>query len=307
MKKKAVVGGLLFLLILLLVAAAVKNRGSGSERAGDLAFSGTSGNVAVVYIEGTIVGGRGGGSVFGETVTAADDVLEELQRIGKDPAIKGVLLRINSPGGSAPASQEIGEEIDKLKKKGIKVVASMGDVAASGGYWIAAKADKIVANPATLTGSIGVIMETHNLEELYRKLGIKREVIKSGPYKDIGSDSRPMTEEERQLLQGMVDDIYNQFVEVVAEGRRMPREKVKALADGRIFTGRQALKLGLVDELGNYFDALEVLKKEAGLKEVSVKTYRRRTFLDFLWSGEMERKELLRLLTPNRYSLSLPE
>jgi len=193
--------------------------------------------------------------------------MKQLREAREDDSIKAVILRINSPGGSAAASQEVGEEIDRLREAGKVVVTSMGDVAASGGYWLAAKTDYIVANPATMTGSIGVIMRFQELKGLYDKLGITDNTIKSGPLKDIGSEARPMTPAERQLLQGMVNDIYEQFVDVVAEGRDLPREKVKALADGRIFTGRQAKEAGLVDELGNFYTAVEKTRELAHLDE----------------------------------------
>lgn len=239
--------------------------------------------LAVVNLEGEIVGGTGGASLFGQA-PGTDSLLEQLQTIKKDPEIKGILLRINSPGGSSPASQEVYEEVQKIRQAGKVVVVSMGDVAASGGYWIACAADKIVANPATMTGSIGVIMPMQNVEGLMKKLGINSQTIKSGKFKDIGSNSRPMTPEERKLLQAMVDDIYQQFVDVVAKGRNLPREKVLALADGRVFTGKQAKELGLVDELGNYYDALDLLTKLTHIKgEPRIKEYDKKSAIDYLF------------------------
>jgi len=234
--------------------------------------------LAVVNIQGEIIGGSGGISVLGQT-PGTDNILQQLQQIKKDPEIKGVLLRINSPGGSSAASQEIYEELKKIRKSGKIIVASMGDVAASGGYMIACGADKIVANPSTMTGSIGVIMSFQNIEQLFHKLGIDSEVIKSGKYKDIGSDKRAMTAEERKLLQTMVDDVYGQFVDIVAKERKISREKVLAIADGRIFTGRQAQKIGLVDSLGNYYDALDLLAKMTNIKgEPVLKDYDKGSF-----------------------------
>ena len=165
-------------------------------------------------------------------------------------------LRVNSPGGSAAATQEAAAELQKLKDSGKPVVVSMGDTAASGAYWLAAYGDKIYANPSTITGSIGVYMSYYDVQGLSEKLGVREEKIKSGPHKDIFSPFRPMTEEERRLTQNMVDDMYEQFVAVVAEQRHMDGEKVRSLADGRVFTGVQAKEAGLVDELGNYYDAL---------------------------------------------------
>jgi len=176
-----------------------------------------------------------------------------------------VVLRINSPGGSIGAVQEIYEEVNRLKEKGKKVVVSMGDVGASGAYYIACAADKIVANPGTITGSIGVLMSLGNMEELFRKIGIKIEVIKRGKHKDIGSLSREMTAEERRLLQGVIDDAYDQFLRVVIEGRNLKKSKAEKLAQGQVFTGRQAKDLGLIDEIGNFQDAVRLAGKLAGI------------------------------------------
>lgn len=220
--------------------------------------------IAVVYVDGVIVGGRGQSSLLGD-YGGTDGIIRQLHAARDDESVKAVIIRINSPGGSAPASQEVGDEVRKLRKAGKTVVASMGDIAASGGYWIAACSDKIYANSATLTGSIGVYIPYSNWEELYNKIGIHQEKIKSGPHKDILSPERPMTPEERALIQGMVDDLYNQFVAVVAEGRNMDETKVRQLADGRIYTGRQAQELGLVDEMGNMYDAIDGTAKMAGI------------------------------------------
>ncbi|ADL08889.1 signal peptide peptidase SppA [Thermosediminibacter oceani] len=238
--------------------------------------------VGVINLEGVITGGSGDAFLS----SGSDHIVHQLHEASQDPSIKALVIRINSPGGSAAASQEIYQEVLKVKEAGKKVVVSMGDVAASGGYWVASAADKIVANPATITGSIGVIMEFQNVEGLFEKLGLKVNVIKSAEHKDIGSPTRPMTEEERAIFQGMVDDIYNQFIDVVAKGRKMDREKVKELADGRIFTGRQAKELGLVDELGNFYDALKIAAELAGIEgEPEIKEYGRKTPLEILMTG----------------------
>jgi protease-4 len=174
--------------------------------------------------------------------------------------VKGVLLRINSPGGTVPTSQEINGELLALRSKNKPVVASMADVAASGGYYIACGADKIVAQPGTLTGSIGVIFNSINVKVLADKVGVQPQVVKSGLFKDIGSPFRPFTPEEKELLKGIIDDSYDQFVQVVSKGRNLPVDTVKKLADGRVYTGRQALKLGLVDQLGGYDTSLDLLQ-----------------------------------------------
>lgn len=229
--------------------------------------------IGVIKIEGTIMGGSGSIGIFGSQ-PGADSIIKQLREAEKDDNVEAVVLRINSPGGAAAASREIRDQVVKLGKSGKKVVASMGDVAASGGYMVACAADKILANPSTTTGSIGVIMQFQNTEELYDKLGIRTITIKSGPHKDMGSPGRPLTEEEREILQSMIDDMYDQFVSVVAEGRNMTKEEVRQVADGRVFTGRQALELGLVDQLGDFYDAVEVAKEMAGIDgEVTLKEY----------------------------------
>ncbi|WP_378955301.1 signal peptide peptidase SppA [Pelosinus sp. sgz500959] len=220
--------------------------------------------IAVIYVEGVIMGGHGQSTLLSEQ-GGTDQVIKQLHEARDDESVKAVILRINSPGGSAAASQEVGFEIKKLRAKGKIVVTSMGDVAASGGYWLAACTDKIYANPTTMTGSIGVYVPYANWEELYKKVGIYQEKIKSGPHKDILSPERMMTGEEREIIQVMVDDIYNQFVTVVAEGRKMDIEQVRKLADGRIYTGNQAKQLGLVDELGNMYDAIDGTAEMAGI------------------------------------------
>lgn len=207
--------------------------------------------IALVRVEGPILDSK--------------DVIDELKGHVKDPSIKAIVLRIDSPGGAVAPSQEIYEEIRKAVTKK-KVVVSMGSVAASGGYYIAAPATRIVANPGTLTGSIGVIMEIPNVEGLMNKIGVKTEVIKSGRHKDIASVFRGIKKEEREILQGVLDNVHEQFIKAVAEGRKMLIEDVKRIADGRVFTGEQALKAGLVDEIGNLEDAIKSAAKLAGIK-----------------------------------------
>ena len=219
--------------------------------------------VALIHIEGVIAGGRSQGGLWGEG--GMDSVIRQIQAARDDDSVRAVVIRINSPGGSAPASQEVGEELKKLRGAGKPVVASMGDIAASGGYWIAALCDRIYANPGTITGSIGIYIPYANWEELFKKVGVHGEMIKSGPHQDMLSPERPMTTAERAILQEMVDDLYDQFVAVVAEGRKMEPTRVKQLADGRIYTGRQAQKLGLLDEMGTMEDAVNAAAKLAGI------------------------------------------
>ena len=213
--------------------------------------------VAVIRVNGPIVGGDDADMAWGSpSSTTSGALMRQFRKARQDDSVQAVLLRVNSPGGSAAATQEAAAELQKLKDSGKPVVVSMGDTAASGAYWLSAYGDKIYANPSTITGSIGVYMSYYDVQGLSEKLGVREEKIKSGPHKDIFSPFRPMTEEERRLTQNMVDDMYEQFVAVVAEQRHMDGEKVRSLADGRVFTGVQAKEAGLVDELGNYYDAL---------------------------------------------------
>ena len=204
------------------------------------------------------------GVVCVEGIIADSQVItEQLDDFGKDDSIVAIVLRVDSPGGGVAASQEIYDAVIELKKKK-KVVVSMGSVAASGGLLVACAADKIVANPGTITGSISAIMQFANVEELMKKIGLKSSVVKSGQYKDIGSPLRDMTPEEKVIIQELVDDIFNQFVDVIVKERKLPREKVVAIADGRVFSGRKAKELGLVDDLGDMASAARLASKLAG-------------------------------------------
>jgi protease-4 len=238
-----VLAGVIFL-VLLSVLLAVGARGSGNLAAGK--------SVGLIEVEGVITDSR--------------RVVRSIRRFVKEPDVPVILLRVDSPGGTVTPSQEIYAELKRAKAKGKKLVVSMGTVAASGGYYISAPADVIVANPSTMTGSIGVIMELPNVEGLLKKLGLSVEVVKSREFKDIGSPYRPMKPEERELLKGVILDVYDQFVSAVAEDRNLPRDSVERLADGRIFTGRQAKEIGLVDSLGTYEDAVLIAGELAGIK-----------------------------------------
>ncbi|MFH1503007.1 MAG: signal peptide peptidase SppA [Candidatus Eisenbacteria bacterium] len=201
--------------------------------------------------------------VYG-VLTDAEQVIEDIEAM-QTAGVSALVLRVDSPGGGVAASQEIYDCLARVKDEGTPIVVSMGAIAASGGYYISCHADSVIANPGTLTGSIGVIMSFSNLEELFGKIGLSFDVVKSGEYKDTGSWSRTMTDEERALLQATVDDIHMQFVETVAEGRGMRVDDVAALADGRIFSGRQAVGAGLVDGLGNLDDAIATAGRMAGI------------------------------------------
>jgi protease-4 len=259
LKKKVIAAAVLGIVALTIFFAIVSDPGGNSA-----VKTGSNGKVGIIYVEGAIASGQSGSTAFSEQAVA-EEIASALREAARDPGIGAVVIRLNSPGGTAAAAQEIGAEVDRLRKSGKKVVASMGDTAASGAYWIAAGTDSIVANPGTMTGSIGVIMERYDLQELYGKIGVGTETFKSGPYKDMGSSGRSSTPEEQAIFQSMIDDIYDQFVEQVAQGRQMDTAKVKALADGRVYTGRQAKELGLVDQLGDFHDAVLLAGALAGI------------------------------------------
>ena len=198
---------------------------------------------------------------------AIDDprvVLSELRRFKEMAWVKAIVVRVDSPGGAVAPTQEIFEEIQRAKKKK-PIIASLGSIAASGGYYIASGCDKIIANPGTLTGSIGVIMQLSNVEELMKKIGVKGYNVKSGVNKDIGSPFQPLSPEGREILQSLVDNVHGQFVAAVAKGRGMDESRVRKLADGRIYSGAQAKELGLVDQFGTLEDAIELAAKRAGI------------------------------------------
>ncbi len=211
-----------------------------------------SGEIALVRIQGMLMDSQ--------------NIVRQLSNYRHNPNVRGIVLRIDSPGGAVAPAQEIYNEIMKLKADHKTVYASMGTVAASGGYYIACAADYVLANPGTLTGSIAAVMAFSNIEELTDKIGIKPIIIKSGKYKDVGSPLRAMNPEERKLLQNVVDDVHQQFVQAVAKGRGLSVSEVKEIADGRIMTGKQALTLKLVDEMGGLEKTIELLAKKIGVE-----------------------------------------
>jgi protease-4 len=197
-------------------------------------------------------------------IVSSEQVLKHLTEFRNNPNVKSIVLRIESPGGAVGAAQEIYQEIKRTNE--VKpVVASMGSMGASGGYYAALGADTIMANPGTMTGSIGVIVKFPNLEGLFEKIGYKSQVIKSGPLKDIGASNRPLSEDERKIMQDLIDNVYNQFVRDIAAARSMPEETIFELADGRVYTGEQALEAGLIDSLGNFTDAITIAADLGGL------------------------------------------
>jgi len=232
--------------------------------------------VVVLFVAAlsTAVAPTGGGAVFGArvavvelegTIVDVDDLLRELKAHRDNPQVKAVVLRINSPGGVVGPTQELHAAVMRLREAGKPVVASLGAVAASGGYYVAVAADKIYANPGTLTGSIGVIFQLPNVDGLMKKVGVDYVVVKAGRYKDIGNIARPMAPEERRILQSLLDDVHAQFIAAVATGRKLDRTEVVGFADGRIVSGAQAKDLHMVDALGGLEEALDGAAMLAGL------------------------------------------
>jgi protease-4 len=216
----------------------------------------------------------GGGALFGERVAVVelegliadvDDLVRELKAYRDNPAVRAVVIRINSPGGAVAPTQELYGALRRLREAGKPVVASLGSVAASGGYYVAVAADQIYANPGTLTGSIGVVMQLANLNALMKKVGVEYVVVKAGQFKDLGSFARPMSVEERRILQALLDDVHGQFVGAVADGRKLERSQVQRFADGRVFSGSQAKALRMIDALGGLEDAVDGAATLAGL------------------------------------------
>ena len=241
--------------------------------------------VAVVRVEGIIVSGKEADWSLSTTDNAySDSIVERLERADQDPSVKAIVLRVNSPGGGVVATDEIYSALTEIEKP---LVVSMGEMAASGGYYVSCAAEEILANPATLTGSIGVISTVPNFEELLDKVGIEMLVIKSGTMKDELSPYRQPTEEEIAHWQGIIDEAYEQFLGVVVEGRDLHPDEARELADGRVYTGRQALELGLVDQLGNLPEALELAAELGGIegKPRVIEYQRTPSLMEMLLSG----------------------
>ncbi|GAG58460.1 unnamed protein product [marine sediment metagenome] len=219
-------------------------------------------SVYEIRLEGVISAEKYSG-LFGVVTVTPEKMISQLDEAEKNPNVKAILIRVNSPGGSAAASQEIYEELKKVEKP---VVVSVSEVCASGAYYVASAADRIIANRSSSVGSIGVIMQIPNFEDLYEKLGIKYTTIKQGKFKDVGSPDRPITEEEIRLLEAQLKEIYRQFITDVAEARNMDAGEVEELATGWVFLGTEALELGLIDGIGNYKDAINIAAELGGIK-----------------------------------------
>ena len=246
--------------------------------------------VAVVEVEGVI-------GVSAERSLDSEGIVRTVGEYRDDPAVRAVVLRINSPGGVVAPTQEIFTAVRRLREAKKPVVASLGSVAASGGYYVAVAADRIYASPGTLTGSIGVVMQLANLEGLLKKVGVEYVVVKAGAYKDVGNLARAMTPEERRILQALLDDVYDQFILAVADGRGLEPKDVRAFAEGRIYSGRQAHGLKMVDDLGGLEDAIEAAAKMAGLPPKPKVVYPRRRFsLRDLLRNELGLSQVSRML-----------
>jgi len=243
----------------------------GITREDGLSLSSGGARVALVEISGVISG--------------SEETIHQLKKYAKDKSVKAIVLRIDSPGGQVAPTQEIYDQIIKIKDSDIPVVVSIGSIAASGGYYIACAGDTVFANPGSLTGSIGAIIDFYTFEGLMGKIGMQHEVVKSGELKDVGNMARPMTEKERAMMQAAINDVYNQFVETISESRNLEISQVEEIADGSVFTGNQALELGLVDKLGGLEDAIALAGKMGGIGDNPkvVQEYSRRPrLLDYL-------------------------
>jgi protease IV len=229
--------------------------------------------IAVVPVEGTIASADDALGGAQPTVTP-EGLAAALRQAGQDPSVVAVVLEVNSPGGGVTASDQMHQSILDFRENTNKpVVISMGDVAASGGYYISTAADRIVANETTLTGSLGVIFQFNNFAEAADKYGIKLVVIKSGKYKDLGNAFRDLKPEEREIFQSIVDESYSEFVDVISEGRGIPEDRVREIADGRVYSGTQAKELGLVDSFGDLDEAYAIAGRLAGTQDTLVVRY----------------------------------
>lgn len=233
----------------------------------------TSPTILVLDLEG-IIQDIGDVPFMGSLAYNHKQFIKMIEEAGEDESIDGIILRVNSPGGGVVESAEIHDKIAEVREKYDKpIYVSMGNTAASGGYYVSAPADKIVAHPATVTGSIGVIMENINFAELADDLGIDFNTITSGEYKDIMSPSRPMTDDEEVILQSIIDEMYDDFVQVIVDGRNMSEAQVRDLADGRIYTGKQAKELDLIDEIGSFEDTIALMEEDMELSGAHVIQY----------------------------------
>ena len=285
-KKSPFAKRLLFLALILLALVGI------SSITSEWVQQGTKNRIGIVDITGLI--------------TDSQYITNQVKKFRQDKRIRGIILRIDSPGGAVGPSQEIYDEVLKTRESGKTIYASMGALAASGGYYIASAAEKIFANPGTLTGSIGVIMAFSNAKGLMEKIGLQPEIVKAGEYKDIGSPARAMTQKERNLLQSVVTDVHQQFIEAVASGRDISVAEVTKIADGRILTGRQAYSLNLVDQIGGLQVSIDQLAHEVGIigSPKIIKETPRVGFLDWILKSTVNQSLINRSSIPSlQYTL----
>ena len=280
-KKSPLAKRLLFLALILLALVGI------SSITSEWVQQGTKNRIGIVDITGLI--------------TDSQYITNQVKKFRQDKRIRGIILRIDSPGGAVGPSQEIYDEVLKTRESGKTIYASMGALAASGGYYIASAAEKIFANPGTLTGSIGVIMAFSNAKGLMEKIGLQPEIVKAGEYKDIGSPARAMTQKERNLLQSVVTDVHQQFIEAVASGRDISVAEVTKIADGRILTGRQAYSLNLVDQIGGLQVSIDQLAHEVGIigSPKIIKETPRVGFLDWILKSAVNQSLINRSSIPS--------
>ncbi|MDQ0215011.1 protease-4 [Oikeobacillus pervagus] len=246
--------------------------------------------IAVLEVEGVIQDTGTTGSMLRSAGYNHRFFMDLLDQVQHDDTVKAIVLRVNSPGGGVAESAEIHDKLKEIKQKAKKpIYVSMGSVAASGGYYISAPADKIMASPETLTGSLGVIMQSVNYSKLADKFGVDFVTVKSGPYKDIMSPTRPITDSEKQILQEMINNTYNGFVKVISEGRKIPESQVRKIADGRIYDGRQAKELKLIDDFGYLDDTIQQLKKDHHLSGAEVVKYEQQLGFSSLFSASAQK------------------
>jgi protease-4 len=282
-KGSSVIRGFVYLLIVLVLMIIIA--GSLFAIFGDLGGLPIDSNkVSVIYVQGTMITGNIPGGLGYAT---SEDISKSIQDAADDKNVKAIVLRINSPGGSPAAAQEIVTEIKKAQEEK-PVVVSMGDVAASAAYYISAPTDRIIANPDTITGSIGVIWLFENRSAFYEEEGVEFYVAKSGDFKDMGGDWRGLTNAEKNYTDEVIQEVYQRFVDEVALSRNISEEDVKALADGRVYTGSRAVELGLVDETGNFYDAIDVAAKLGNIEGEPTVVYENKPTLSRLLFGSEE-------------------
>ncbi|MCG7853993.1 MAG: signal peptide peptidase SppA, partial [Methanosarcinaceae archaeon] len=279
-EKKRRMGRYIAILVFLLLIISVSFAAIFQTFGGDLYPAGDK--VAVIYVQGTMLTGSIPG---GLGYVTSEEISDNIRRASKDENVRAIVLRINSGGGSPTASEEIVREMKRAQEDGLPIVVSMGDVAASAAYYISAPADVILANPSTMTGSIGVIWTFQNMSKYYDEEGIEFHIAKSGEFKDMGGTWRGLTDEEKEYADTVIIEIYDNFVDEVASGRNMSRSDVKDIADGRIYTGASAKKIGLVDDFGNLYDAIDLAAELGGIEGEPTVVYMNRPSLSSLLFG----------------------